>query len=134
MNRLPGRIWYDPGFPSLVVPYHDTNDFFFSGHLGSIVLWMLEFHTGGHKCMVYYCWILIVFMWTFLTMMRVHYCIDLVTGLIAAHCCYMLGEYLNYPIDVKLLGLPHYKRKFHVHQACIRCGWAHYNQSMCIHK
>ncbi|XWV26311.1 hypothetical protein QJ857_gp0763 [Tupanvirus soda lake] len=35
INRLPipnGMVWFDPGFPSLLVTYTVENDFFFSGH------------------------------------------------------------------------------------------------------
>jgi len=34
MEKPSGYIWHYPGFPSLVVPYAATNDFFFSGHVG----------------------------------------------------------------------------------------------------
>lgn len=35
LMRYPeGYLWDYPGFPSLVVPYGKTNDFFYSGHIG----------------------------------------------------------------------------------------------------
>jgi len=45
MDRNPGRVWDDPLVPALTVPYHNTNDFFFSGHLGCITLWMTEYYV-----------------------------------------------------------------------------------------
>lgn len=42
--RFPdGYMWNYPGFPSLVVPYGATNDFFFSGHVGCATIFMLEY-------------------------------------------------------------------------------------------
>jgi hypothetical protein len=38
-----GYMWDDPGFPSIVVPYASTNDFFFSGHIGGAFLAGLEY-------------------------------------------------------------------------------------------
>ena len=35
----PGSIWRDPGFPSLLVTYGTSNDFFFSGHTGDLRAW-----------------------------------------------------------------------------------------------
>jgi len=35
-------IWHDPGFPSLLVTYHVTNDFFFSGHTAIAVFGAIE--------------------------------------------------------------------------------------------
>ena len=43
MGRPSGFLWSDPGIPSITVPYHDTNDFFFSGHVGASVIYLLEF-------------------------------------------------------------------------------------------
>ena len=43
MEKPTGYIWEYPGFPSLVVPYGATNDFFFSGHVAGQVISILEF-------------------------------------------------------------------------------------------
>jgi hypothetical protein len=40
-----GYLWDYPGFPSLVVPYGKTNDFFYSGHVGGACVMMLEFRS-----------------------------------------------------------------------------------------
>ena len=89
INRLKGWMWFNPGVPSLTIPYHNTNDFFYSGHLGSITIWTLEFISQGNKVMTVYTCLLGTFMWVFLTTMRVHYVIDLITGIIVAHWCFM---------------------------------------------
>ena len=47
MQRLPGKLLRDPGTPSLSIPYHDCNDFYPSGHLGTSVLLLSEFYISG---------------------------------------------------------------------------------------
>lgn len=48
--RFPsGYFWNDPGFPSLVVPYGLTSDFFYSGHCGFLNLCALEWLRIGFK-------------------------------------------------------------------------------------
>jgi hypothetical protein len=43
----PGSIWRDPGFPSLLVTYGTSNDFFFSGHTAISVLGAIHLaHTA----------------------------------------------------------------------------------------
>jgi hypothetical protein len=43
----PGAIWRHPGFPSLLVTYGTSNDFFFSGHTAISVLGAIELaHTA----------------------------------------------------------------------------------------
>lgn len=43
----PGAIWRDPGFPSLLVTYGTSNDYFFSGHTAISVLGALQLvHTA----------------------------------------------------------------------------------------
>ena len=42
-----GMIWYDPGFPSLLVTYDVATDFFFSGHTGLAVLGAVELVRMG---------------------------------------------------------------------------------------
>ena len=48
MGRPEGFLWSDPGIPSLTVPYHDTNDFYYSGHVGSAILWMHEYYANDY--------------------------------------------------------------------------------------
>lgn len=45
MTRLDGFIYGNPGLFSITVPYHDTNDFFYSGHVGTCLLIALEYKT-----------------------------------------------------------------------------------------
>ena len=134
MNRLEGRIWFDPGFPSLTVPYHDTNDFFFSGHLGITTIYLMEYHVQGYRCLTAFCVVLAIYMWIFLTSMRVHYVIDLVTGVLFAHWAFIQADWASYMTDVKLFGLSHQERKQYIHKACKKCGWSNQDASQYICK
>jgi len=107
LPRLEGFLWYDPGVPSLTVPYHDTNDFYWSGHIGTCTMYTLVFYHDNFKILTGYGSLLIVVFWIFMTVTRTHYIIDLVTGIIVAHWAFIQGEWLSFFIDVKALGIPH---------------------------
>jgi hypothetical protein len=49
METPEGFYWENPGFFSLTVPYGWTNDFFFSGHVSSANLCLLEFNLARKK-------------------------------------------------------------------------------------
>jgi hypothetical protein len=53
MGRIPGFAWFDPHVPALTIPYHDTNDFFWSGHIGTCVMYSAEFYLAGYYKMFY---------------------------------------------------------------------------------
>lgn len=45
--RIPkpdGLLWPYPGFPSIVVPYGSSSDFFYSGHVGFLTILSLQWH------------------------------------------------------------------------------------------
>jgi hypothetical protein len=85
MSFPEGYIWDYPGFPSVMVSYLKTNDFFYSGHVGLPILMMCEFQILKRYYMFAFC-ILTFFIESF-TMLatRGHYTIDLITGAIFAH-------------------------------------------------
>jgi hypothetical protein len=91
--RFPeGYLWEYPGFPSLVVSYLKTNDFFFSGHMGLPVIIICELYKM--KKFKFICFTLFTLFLEFFTMivLRGHYSIDLVIGILMAHYCYILTE------------------------------------------
>ena len=85
MGRDDFRNCDDPGVPALTLLYTDLNDFYFSGHMGAITMWTMEFYTEGHKFGVIYCMFLFVFYWTFMVLTRLHYVIDLFAGVMMGH-------------------------------------------------
>lgn len=53
MGREEGFLFGYPGLRSITVPYHDTNDFYFSGHVGTCFLIALEYRASGWFRMSY---------------------------------------------------------------------------------
>lgn len=49
MPYAPGFFWPYPDFPSLVVAYGRTNDYFYSGHVGFAVTLALEYRDLGYR-------------------------------------------------------------------------------------
>ena len=54
MRRLDTWTWFDSGFFSITVPWHDTNDFYYSGHLGTCVLWGIDYYSNDYQVMAAY--------------------------------------------------------------------------------
>ena len=46
MSRPDGFLWSYPGIQALAVPYFDTNDFFYSGHIGTCLLIVVEYYSA----------------------------------------------------------------------------------------
>jgi len=94
-----GYWWESPGLPSLVVPYGEGTDFFFSGHIGFVTICAMEWKANGHKLIpkifavggVYTGFILLIY--------KVHYSIDLFVGVTFAHWLFMLVDQNKERID-----------------------------------
>mmetsp|Transcript_17896 Transcript_17896/g.30424 ORF Transcript_17896/g.30424 Transcript_17896/m.30424 type:complete len:157 (-) Transcript_17896:159-629(-) len=124
MARPEGFLWSHPGIPSLTVPYHDTNDFYYSGHVGTCVMYMLEFYANRCTCLTIYCFITLIIEWSVLTMLRTHYIIDLLTGVMVAHLAFINSEWVSYFADVKIAGFRGKDRNQIGHDVCRKCGWS----------
>jgi len=132
MSRPEGFAWFNPGMPSLTVPYHDTNDFYYSGHVGTGTMYMIEFFLNGYNILGYMTVFVLVNQWVLLMLLRTHYIIDLVTGLLLGHWAMMSAEWISYVIDVKLLGWSAKQRKLGYHNPCEKCGWANTKVELAI--
>ena len=105
-----GYNWGYPGWYSPFVPYGQTADFFFSGHVGICVLHGLEFWAVGWKLWTLYsawtgCCQVVLMLST-----RAHYSIDMIAGVIFAHYIYMMVEKYIHLFDFHILGIPLEKR------------------------
>ena len=60
MGRPVGFLWFYPGIHSLTVPYFDTNDFYFSGHVGSTTIFSSEYLAMRWYKMATFCISLVV--------------------------------------------------------------------------
>lgn len=87
-------IWRNPGFPSLLVTYGVSNDFFFSGHTAVAVL--------GAIVMVALCplWVgvlavlVALFEMAAVLILRAHYTMDVFSAVVAAFCAYGLAAWI----------------------------------------
>jgi hypothetical protein len=97
-------IWEFPGIPAFSISYHDTSDFFFSGHVGINLISAIELKR--FKCFKLSCLSYFGVFFQILTMLTVrgHYSIDLIAGLISAHYCdimsFKIASYVDSMINV----------------------------------
>ena len=92
----PNAIWHYPGFPSLLVTYGVSNDYFFSGHTAVAVLGVAEIGRLRRSWVTGLGVGIVVFEVLTVLILRAHYTMDvftgLVTGLYAAHLANYLSE------------------------------------------
>ena len=80
-----GMIWHYPGFPSIVVTYTTSTDFFFSGHMALAALLATEVTAqGAPRWKQLTAWLVTAVQATVILSMRFHYVTDVVAGLLAA--------------------------------------------------
>lgn len=79
-----GMIWRYPGFPSLLVTYATTYDFFFSGHTAIVVFAASELARTGRRVLQWLGIVLVVFEIAALVVLRAHYTMDIAAGVLAA--------------------------------------------------
>jgi len=95
----PGEIWHFPGFPSLLVTYGVTNDFFFSGHTAVAVLGAGELIRCGRRWLKGLAVLIALFEVTTVLILRAHYTIDVFAGVVTGLCAIRFAEYLAPAID-----------------------------------
>jgi cellulose synthase/poly-beta-1,6-N-acetylglucosamine synthase-like glycosyltransferase len=100
MKAPEGLIWESPGIPSATVSYHDTTDFFFSGHVGINLIVAIELYKFGRIYLSYISCIGIVVQIITMLVFRGHYAVDIIAGLIAGHYCNLVAHKYSKYIDV----------------------------------
>jgi len=78
----PNAIWHYPGFPSLLVTYSVSNDYFFSGHTAIAVLAATEIRRIGKLWLTAVGVLIVVFEVTTVLVLRAHYTMDVFTGVV----------------------------------------------------
>ena len=87
----PNAIWHYPGFPSLLVTYSVSNDYFFSGHTAIAVLAATELARMGKRWLTVGVLIAIFEIATVL-ILRAHYTMDVFTGVVTGlYAAYLAG-------------------------------------------
>ena len=95
----PHMIWRDPGFPSLFVTYSVANDFFFSGHTAIAVFGAIELARLKRPLLTAVAVLIAAFQIAAVIVLRAHYTMDVVTGILAALCVAQFASRLATPLD-----------------------------------
>ena len=104
MRVPPGYCWDYPGFPSLTVSYEKTSDFFYSGHVGVMLFCALEHKALGNIYMMWVAVFVCSLEFCIMIVLRGHYSIDLISGLVFAHYYWIVSGWIAVKLD-KMLGL-----------------------------
>jgi hypothetical protein len=72
---IEGTYWQSPGVPSLVVPYGDACDFYYSGHTGFLVLMAIMYWEWGYGLQAAICVFFVFYVIQVLLLFRIHYSI-----------------------------------------------------------
>lgn len=92
--RFPSNgVWDHPGIPSLSVPYGLTNDFYYSGHCGFMVMMSMEHFKMGNKKLPIFLLISVFYVAFVLISTRIHYTIDIPIGMLAGYYSHYLTNY-----------------------------------------
>jgi len=97
-----GFYWYAPAFPSLTVPYGRGSDFFFSGHSGFLIICAREWgkvQCKYHKAIRNIVLAFAAYTVVVLLVYRIHYFIDIFTGVFFADYMWCKMNYLRKFID-----------------------------------
>lgn len=124
MGRPPGFNFFDPGYLSVTIPYHDISDFYFSGHVGVLMLYASEYYCVGYKKMSYLTCLVAVTEWYMLVVTRAHFIIDFTTAIPFALMMNKISEKVCYLTDVKGFGYQKHNNRSSFHyNPCDKCGW-----------
>jgi len=95
-----GMIWYNPGFPSLLVTYETRNDFFFSGHTSIAVL-------ASIYAWVFLPWSIALAVTIFavgealtVLVLRAHYTMDVMCAIFAACFSYAVAHFICVQLSI----------------------------------
>ena len=99
MKSPDGLIWTFPGIASLTVSYHDTTDFFFSGHVGINLIAAIELKNFKVRYFTFISLIGILFQIITMIVLRGHYLVDIIAGLISAHYSRIISQKYSYYFD-----------------------------------
>jgi hypothetical protein len=97
-----GTIWRNPGFPSLLVTYGTSNDFFFSGHTSIAMLGALELAQTGPAWLAMGAAAVAVAEAVTVIILRAHYTMDVFAAVFAAWACEVVAAHLAPAIDLWL--------------------------------
>ena len=97
----PNAIWHYPGFPSLLVTYGVSNDYFFSGHTAIAVLGAAGLARCARRWLTALGVCIVFFEVATVLALRAHYTMDVFTGAVTGLCSVYLADYLSRAITQK---------------------------------
>jgi hypothetical protein len=98
----PGALWRYPGFPSLLVTYGTSNDFFFSGHTAISVLGAIELAHTAPGWLAVLATIVAAVEAATVIVLRAHYTMDVSAALFTALGAAVIAQRIAPWIDVWL--------------------------------
>ena len=98
----PNAIWHNPGFPSLLVTYGVSNDYFFSGHTAIAVLGAIELARLRRHWITVMGIVIVLFEVATVLILRAHYTMDVFTGGVTAFCAIHMADYVSRKIAPNL--------------------------------
>jgi len=101
----PNAIWHYPGFPSLLVTYGVSNDYFFSGHTAIAVLGATEITRFGKRWLIAIGVLIAIFEVATVLILRAHYTMDVFTGIVTGLYAAYLAEFILSLPKVRRLSL-----------------------------
>jgi len=101
----PNAIWHYPGFPSLLVTYGVSNDYFFSGHTSIAVLGVTEITRFGKRWLIAIGVLIAIFEVATVLILRAHYTMDVFTGIVTGLYAAYLAEFILSLPKVRRLSL-----------------------------
>ena len=117
-----------------MVPYHDINDFFYSGHISTASvltygIYQLRRMHPDSKFLKYwvYFWLFfkLPYTWIMMTWTRTHFFIDLTCGAAMGWIVlHFVEKNLSYYLDICVMGLRAKDRHLLFYVACPICGWS----------
>jgi len=88
----PDSIWHYPGFPSLLVTYSVSNDYFYSGHTAIAVLAITEIARLGKRWLTALGVLIAMCEIATVLALRAHYTMDVFTGIVTGlYAAYLAG-------------------------------------------
>ena len=91
----PNAIWHYPGFPSLLVTYGVSNDYFFSGHTAIAVLGAAELARLGRRWLTAIGVVIVLFEIVAVLVLRAHYTMDVFTGAVTGLYASQLAAWIS---------------------------------------
>ena len=89
----PNEIWHYPGFPSLLVTYNVTNDYFFSAHTAIAILGITELARVRKTWLTALGILVALFEIATVLILRVHYTMDVFTGIVTGlYAAYLANQ------------------------------------------